>query len=137
MPLLLKSSVTRGPLWGGLCLHVAFPGVAAALFHLLLSMEIHSSVRREESIPKFVGWNMAGSGFVFCEGILFWFGKALCIMFLAKISLEQFWRSWIQVLLKSVRLNLCMLVQEICVSSCLHPLTSGFLFRCDVIIYHH
>lgn len=46
MPLLLQPCVTRGPVWGGLCPHVTFPAVAAVLFHLLLSMEIHSSARR-------------------------------------------------------------------------------------------
>lgn len=89
------------------------------------------------SIPEFVGWSLGDSGFVVYAGILFWFGKALWNRFLAKIPLEQFWLSWIQVLLKSVRLSLCLLVQEICVSSCLHPLSSGFLLRCDIIVCHH
>lgn len=100
------------PSVGDLCPHVTFPGGCSTV----PSPAFHGDPQLSEkgSIPEFAGWNMGLSVFVVCTRIFFWFGKALCNVFLSKVPLEQFWLSWIQVLLKSVRVILCQLFQEIC-----------------------
>lgn len=91
----------------------------------LPSMEVHSSA-------ECVRWDGGGCGFVVCVRIFFQFGKGLSNIFFAQIPFKQFLRCWIQVLLKSVRFFLCLLVQKcLCVRHVYIPLldfSSGLTF---------